>query len=326
MTTLDWQQTTAWVSGATGAWGQEFCQQLLLHPIEKLILFARGEHRAADLAARLDDDRVRVHLGDVRDRARLQTSLAGVTLVIHLAALKRVEAAASSPFEAASVNIDGTRAVIETILALPAHLRPARCFYLSSDKACEPTTFYGATKFVAEQLWLGANVYSPRPEPPWFVAARAGNALFSTGSVLEIWSRQRARGEALTITDPTMTRFVTRLQPTVTLMLTWLRFVPGGTLAHPGDLYLQHVPAVTLGDLAEAFAPGYPTVVTGRRSPGEKQHEKMFVDGPSSFECRQESNSKILKEVLRLAGVRTHVHVVDRQPLSEKADLEEEDT
>lgn len=322
MTTLDWQQTTAWVSGATGAWGQEFCLQLLLHPIEKLILFARGEHRAADLAARLHDDRVRVHLGDVRDRARLQTSLAGVTLVIHLAALKRVEVASSSPFEAASVNIDGARAVIETILAMPRDARPPRCFYLSSDKACEPTTFYGATKYVAEQLWLGANVYSPRPHPPWFVAARSGNALFSTGSVLEVWSRQWLRGEPLTITDPTMTRFITRLPPAVEQMLTWLESIPGGSDEHEGDLYLQSTIAVTLGDLAEAFAPGYPTVVTGRRSPGEKQHEKMSVNGPSSFECQQQSNPEVLRAMFPLAGVRAnHVHVVDRQqPLSEEED------
>ena len=265
MKQLDWNGAVVWVSGATGAWGQEFCRQLLTWPVAKVIAFARGEHRAAALAETLRDKRVRVHLGDVRDRQGLRSSLSQATVIIHLAALKRIDSAASSPFEAASVNIDGTRAVIETILERAKTGPPVRALYLSSDKACMPTTFYGATKYVAEQLWLGANAYAPQPQAPWFVAARSGNALGSTGSVLEVWQRQLAVGLPLTITDPTMTRFIVTLPAAVLQLLAWLVHAPGGSDEHPGDLYIQHPVAVSIGTLAEAFAPGYPTQVIGRR-------------------------------------------------------------
>ena len=298
-----WDGAVVWVSGATGAWGQEFCRQLLAKPISKLVAFARGEHRAAALAEALHDDRLRVHLGDIRDRHLLRTSLAEASVVIHLAALKRVDSAAFSPFEAASVNIDGTRAVIESVLALPLGTRPARCLYLSSDKACMPTTFYGATKYIAEQLWLGANVHSPRPHAPWFVAARSGNALGSTGSVLEIWRRQFDRGQPLTITDPGMTRFVMSLPSAVRQLLNWLGDVPGGSPAHPGELYIQDPVAVTVGDLAEAFAPGYPTQIIGSHGQGEKRDEMMSVNGPSSAELGRRLSVHELRIRLNTLGL-----------------------
>lgn len=294
-----WDGAVVWVSGATGAWGWEFCRQLLAHPIDKLVAFARGEHRAAALAEACPDPRLRIHLGDIRDRHLLQYSLAGVSVVIHLAALKRVDSAAFSPFEVASVNIEGTRAIIESMLALPLALRPARGLYLSSDKASMPTTFYGATKYVAEQLWLGANMYSPWPHAPWFVAVRSGNALGSTGSVLEIWRRQFASGKPLTITDPTMTRFIISLPAAVRHLLDWFSRIPGGSSTQPGaPSYLQPVDSVTIGDLAAAFAPGYPTQVIGTRGYGEKRHEMLTEEGPSSETLERRLTCAQIRELL----------------------------
>ena len=303
MKQLNWKDAVVGVSGATGAWGQEFCRQLLHQPVAKVIAFARGEHRAAALVDTLRDDRMRVHLGDIRDRQGLRSSLHQATVIIHLAALKRIESAASSPFEAASVNIDGTRAVIETILELARTGPSAHCLYLSSDKACMPTTFYGATKYVAEQLWLGANTYAPQPQAPWFVAARSGNALGSTGSVLEVWRRQCAAGLPLTITDPTMTRFIVTLPAAVQDLLAWLEHAPGGSVEHPGDLYIQNPQAISIGKLAEAFAPGYPTQVIGLRGQGEKLHEQMVVGGPSSAAPEKQVTADQLHPVLATLGV-----------------------
>ena len=309
MKQFHWDGATVWVSGATGAWGQEFCAQLLVKPIQKLIAFARGEHRAAALVEKLHDDRLRVHLGDIRDRRALRSSMNWATVVIHLAALKRIESAASSPFEAASVNIDGTRAVIETILERSKADcgLPARGLYLSSDKACMPTTFYGATKYVAEQLWLGANTYSPAPLSPYFVAARSGNALGSTGSVLEIWRRQFDAGLPLTITDPAMTRFIVSLPIAVRQLLYWLEYIPGGSERHPGTLYIQAPQAVSVGMLAEAFAPGYPTTIIGVREPGEKMHEMMSVNGPSSESPLKHANAKFVRLMLGILDLLPHV-------------------
>ena len=309
MKQFHWDGAVVWVSGATGAWGQEFCTQLLAKPIQKLVAFARGEHRAAALMEKLQDNRLRVHLGDIRDRRALCSSMNWATVVIHLAALKRIDSAASSPFEAASVNIDGTRAVIETILARSKADcgLPARCLYLSSDKACMPTTFYGATKYVAEQLWLGANTYSPAPLSPYFVAARSGNALGSTGSVLEIWRRQFDAGLPLTITDPAMTRFIVSLPIAVRQLLYWLEYIPGGSERHPGTLYIQAPQAVSVGTLAEAFAPGYPTTIIGVREQGEKMHEMMSVNGPSSESPLKHANAKFVRLMLGILDLLPHV-------------------
>ena len=285
-----WGGRAVWVSGATGSWGTRLCQRLLTLPIARLVAFCRGEHRAHDLVHGLNDDRVRVYLGDVRDRVRVSHSLAGVSVVIHTAALKRIDRQTYAPTEIADVNIGGTQAVIDGCITAGVE----RAFYISSDKAALPTTFYGATKLVAEQLWLSANDIRPTD----FIAARFGNALGSQGSVLEIWRKQMRGGEPLTITDPEMTRFVITLTKAVRLIVE--DYIPE---MRGGELRLPAMPAVEIGALARAFAgPDYPIQVVGNRGFGEKTHELLSADGASSSTAPGLS-MEWLREILKKEGL-----------------------
>jgi FlaA1/EpsC-like NDP-sugar epimerase len=299
MTDHWWNGRVVWVSGATGAWGQECVRQLLALPVRKVVAFARGEHRMAALRETFPDGRLRCHLGDVRDARLVPWSLRDADVVIHLAALKRIESGGESPTEMVSVNIDGTQNIISAVLNSPQ--REKRAMFVSSDKACEPTTFYGATKMVAEELWRGANVYSPSPAPPWFVAMRFGNVLGSTGSVLEVWRRQRARGEPLTIYMPDATRFVLTKREAVMRLLTQVESVQDSTktLFAPSRLM-----AASVIDLAHAFAGNdYPLEIRGDvRGNGEKRHERLLAHGLDSSQVIRYSVPE-LRQLLAAEGL-----------------------
>lgn len=293
-----WDGHVVWVSGATGSWGSELCRQLLQFPIEKLICYCRGDHRGAALEQQLDDPRVRIHVGDIRDPRTVQRSIdETVSAVIHCAALKRVDTGSYSPFEMDSTNINGTQEVIEACLQ-----RRRDClqvaYYLSSDKAALPTTFYGATKYAAEQLWIGANVYSPAPHPPVFCTARWGNALNSTGSVLQVWEKQVSKGIHPTIYDPEATRFVVTIPEAVAEILHIQ--IP---LAWQTDqrLFLPEMPAVTIATLADAYAGEQcPKTVLGySRGMGEKKHEVLCAN-PEPWQSSETARRLSVEEMRKI--------------------------
>lgn len=269
------ENDTVWLSGATGFWGHEFCRQLLETNVGKLIAYCRSEHRAATLAEQFPDDRMRIHLGDIRDPERLTQSLYGSTYVIHAAALKRIETGSYNPAEIVKTNITGTRNIIEAILSNARHAKKSpvqAALFISSDKAYEPTTHYGITKAAAENCWLGANVYSPAPQPPHFRVIRAGNVLGSTGSVIHIWRKQLAQSKPLTITDPAMTRFHLTVREAVAFALQQLTTdTPCPTVTWPDmRAYTLHALAVALAGVGYTHH-----IITGARGYGEKQHEAI---------------------------------------------------
>lgn len=294
-----WQEQSVFITGATGAWGTEFVKQCLALPVKKVVAFCRGEHRAHELLATVETsgppdsrDRLRIFLGDIRDPWRLHRALAHMSVVIHCAALKRVETGTYNPGEIFKTNITGT----EHLLNAALDRRVEKCLFISSDKAVAPTTTYGATKMVGEELWLGGNIYAPAPSPPHFSVLRSGNVLGSTGSVLPIWRRQRAADLPLTITDPTMTRFLIRLSDVVSYSLSCIPTMRGG------ECFIPPMKAATLATLADAFAPEWPTTIIGSRGHGEKQHEIIALDALSS-EYAPHYTTEELREVLTQEGL-----------------------
>jgi UDP-N-acetylglucosamine 4,6-dehydratase len=272
-----WHERSVWVSGATGAWGQEIVKQLLSLPVRRVLAFCRGEHRAADLHEYSQDDRLRIRLGDIRDRDRVSHALAGADIVIHTAALKRVDTITYNAIEIARTNVDGTASVVEACAAA----RPEKALFISSDKAVKPLNLYGATKMVAEHLWLAGNSYAPPPRPCRFSVLRSGNALGSTGSVLHIWKSQKKRNLPLTITDPSMTRFHITLGDAVRFLLANIETMEGG------EVFIPPMRAYSIEELAAAFVgpgSGYPITIIGSRGMGEKVAEQLTPDGPTSSE------------------------------------------
>lgn len=251
--------------GGTGTLGQELASLLLAEPGAKVRVLARGEHRLNEMRREFSDDRLSFFVGDVRDRLRLRRALEGADYVFHLAALKHVHTCEYDVLEAVRTNIDGTANVVEA--CIDAGVK--RAVLVSTDKAVEPTTTYGATKMMAERIFIHGNSYSGGKHPE-FYAVRYGNVMASQGSVLKIWKEQAENGEPLTIVDADMTRFWWTVGEAA-------RFVQESmTYARPGDIYVPLLPACSLGDLAKIVAPGAKTChIDGH--PMEKIHEDLLA-------------------------------------------------
>jgi len=256
---------TILITGGTGSFGQHFTRTLLERWSPAAIrIFSRDELKQFEMARRIDDDRLRFLIGDVRDRDRLRRAVQGVDIVVHAAALKQVPACEYNPFEAVRTNILGAQNVAEVCIdaGIP------RAVALSTDKAVSPANLYGATKLCAERLFIQANVYAAA-HATRLSCVRYGNVVGSRGSVIPVFLDQAQSGE-LTVTDERMTRFWITLDQAVQFVAECLTRMQGG------ELFIPKIPSMRVLDLAEAVAPGLPIRYTGIR-PGEKLHESLIT-------------------------------------------------
>ncbi len=253
---------SALVTGASGFLGQHLVKRLLSDGWDRICCFSRGEHRQAELRAQVHDDpRCRWLIGDIRDLPRLERAMQGVQLVLHTAALKRIEVGYHDPDEMVKTNVLGSMNVVDAA----ARAGVEKVLLVSSDKAFQPVSPYGQAKALAESLFLTANnVY---PDGPKFGVVRYGNIWNATGSVLPKWRSLIAAGaHSVPVTDPDATRFFMRIEEAVDLILGTAQSLQGGEIAIPT------LPAYRVGDLAEALGTymeivGLPT--------WEKKHESM---------------------------------------------------
>jgi UDP-N-acetylglucosamine 4,6-dehydratase len=259
------------VTGATGFFGQAFIRFASnLHidgiDIEKLAAFARSESRLATLTHEYRGlDSYRPFLGDIRDYNRLVDACRGIDVVVHAAALKRVDDGSYNPSEMVATNIMGTQNVIRA--ATQAGV--GKVVFVSSDKAVESINVYGATKFCGEQFAISYNSISA-PLGTSVCVVRYGNVIGSTGSVLEVWRKQQAAGDPITITDPTMTRFLMTVDDACGLVF--------DSILHgkAGDIFIPRLRSASLSDIVDAFAPDHPIESTGFRVGGEKVAESLL--------------------------------------------------
>jgi UDP-N-acetylglucosamine 4,6-dehydratase len=255
------------ITGGTGSFGKA-CAQILLerYSPQRLIIFSRDELKQHEMRVDgFNHPSLRYFVGDVRDAGRLKRAMVGVDVVIHAAALKQVPACEYNPIEAIKTNIDGGTNVIEAAL----DARVQRVVALSTDKAVNPINLYGATKLVAEKLFVQANAYRGG-DPIRFGAVRYGNVVGSRGSVVPLFRKQRESG-VITITDPRMTRFWLTLESAVQFVIQSLERMQGG------EVFVPKIPSMKILDLAQAIASGCRIENTGIRA-GEKLHEVLLSE------------------------------------------------
>lgn len=264
------------ITGGSGFLGRALVCRLLTQPGGRICIYSRGEARQAAMRETIADpqERLRWFIGDVRDQERLELAMRGVDLVIHAAALKRIDACAYNPTEAVATNVDGTRNVI--MAALRANV--ARVVGVSTDKAVEPTTLYGTTKACAERLLLAANAYASTS----FAVCRYGNVAGSTGSVIPTWRVAKTNGHNAYMTHADATRFWMTADQAVDLVLNAAREMMPTALHVPALL-----PAYRLGDLAVAM--DMPNLACTGLAAGEKLHERLLEGGPTSAEVERMS-------------------------------------
>jgi UDP-N-acetylglucosamine 4,6-dehydratase len=212
-----------------------------------------------------DDPRLRFFIGDIRDRDRLIRAMHGIDHVVHAAALKQVDTAEYNPSEYVATNIDGSQNVIDA--AIQAGVQ--RVVALSTDKASSPINLYGATKLVADKLFIAGNHYAAH-HPTRLAVVRYGNVMGSRGSVVPFFRRLNAEGRSLPVTDKRMTRFWITLDAAVRFVVDSFDMMQGG------ELFVPRIPSMRILDLVEAVAPDAPTHEVGMR-PGEKLHEEMIA-------------------------------------------------
>jgi UDP-N-acetylglucosamine 4,6-dehydratase len=266
------------ITGGTGSFGKAFLRHVLteLDP-QRVVIFSRDELKQYEVRQTFGDDpRLRWFIGDVRDRFRLTRAMHGIDYVVHAAALKQVDTAEYNPFEYVQTNVTGSQNVVEA--AIDSGVK--KVVALSTDKASSPINLYGATKLVADKLFVSANHYAAH-HPTRFAVVRYGNVMGSRGSVVPLFRKLAAEGKSLPITDKRMTRFWITLEQAVEFVVDSFEIMNGG------ELYVPRIPSMRILDLVEAVAPNSPTYEIGIR-PGEKLHEEMIAPDDSRRTLRFE--------------------------------------
>lgn len=256
------------VTGGTGSFGQKFTEIALQEHSPKVIrIFSRGELLQQEMRRKLNDDpRLRFFIGDVRDRERVYRAMNGVDIVVHTAALKQVPTCEYNPIEAVRTNIEGAVNIIDAAIDNGVE----KVMAISTDKAVHPVNLYGATKLVAEKLFIQANTYTGGRETI-FSCVRYGNVVGSRGSVVPLFFEQSKSGE-ITITDERMTRFWVTLEQGVHFVIDCMRKMCGG------EVFIPKMPSMKIIDLADTIVLGIERKIVGIR-PGEKLHEALLTEG-----------------------------------------------
>lgn len=272
------------ITGGTGSFGRAFARASL-DQYERVCILSRDEHKQAVMRAELGDHpALRFFIGDVRDYDRLVRAMREVDVVVHAAALKRIEVGHYNPDEMVKTNVMGTMNVVNA--AHDAGVQ--RMVALSTDKACQPISAYGQSKALAESLVLAANNMTGKFGTRYAVT-RYGNVAGSAGSVIPIWRKAIAEGQTIRVTDPDCTRFWMTMAEAVALVDDTINTMAGG------ELNIPSLPAYRVGDLAEAIGATY-IVKTGLPA-WEKQHERMR-DGESSEHAKRMTINE-LREALK---------------------------
>lgn len=235
---------TLLITGGTGSFGNAVLQRFLESDIRQIRIFSRDEKKQDDMRHRLNNDKVKFYIGDVRNKRSVDSAMVGVDFVFHAAALKQVPSCEFFPMEAIMTNCHGTDNVIDS--AIQSGVRSV--VVLSTDKAAYPINAMGISKAMMEKIAIAkGRSLSINNGKTVVSVTRYGNVMGSRGSVIPLWIDQIKNNNRITITDPEMTRFMMTLDEAVDLVIfAWQN-------ASNGDLFVQKSPAATLSVLAAAL-------------------------------------------------------------------------
>ena len=260
---------TILITGGTGSFGNAVLSRSLREEFGEIRIFSRDEKKQEDLRHRYRDPKIKFHLGDVRDPQSVLAAMHGVDYVFHAAALKQVPSCEFHPLEAVKTNVLGTENVIEAAIRCGV----SRVVCLSTDKAVYPINAMGISKAMMEKVMVAKSRTLERTGTV-VCGTRYGNVMASRGSVIPLFVDQLRSNHPLTVTDPSMTRFMMTLDEAVDLVL--YAFEHGRN----GDIFVQKAPAATIGVLAQAICelagrPDHAIQVIGTRH-GEKLYEVLL--------------------------------------------------
>lgn len=267
------------ITGGTGSFGNAVLKRFFDTDIEEIRIFSRDEKKQDDMRKRYNNAKLKFYIGDVRDQHSVAQAMRGVDYVFHAAALKQVPSCEFHPMQAVRTNVLGTENVLTA--AVDAGVKRVVC--LSTDKAVYPINAMGISKAMMEKVMV-ASSRNLEGTGTVICGTRYGNVMASRGSVIPLFVDQVRNGQPITITDPTMTRFMMTLADAVDLVL--YAFEHGNN----GDIFVQKAPAATVEVLARAILelmgkPDHPVNVMGTRH-GEKLYEALL--GREEMACAED--------------------------------------
>lgn len=306
------------ITGGTGSLGRELVLKVLQHNPEVIRIFDVDETEQFDFQQELrgHESTVRFLLGDVRDKERLNRATEDIDIIFHTAALKHVMACEYNPFEAVKTNVIGMQNVIEAAI----NNNVGKIIFTSSDKAANPSNTMGTTKLLAEKLMTAANYYKGTRNCV-FSSVRFGNVMGSRGSVIPLFNKQIMAGGPVTITDPTMTRFMMSMSQAVELVF------KSAEVSQGGEVFIFKMPTVNISDLAEVLidelAPMYAhrpedidIEIIGTK-PGEKMYEELMTEDEASRSLERDDMFIVLPQI-EDELVKIDVSAYDAVPIKSK--------
>ncbi|AXR79528.1 SDR family NAD(P)-dependent oxidoreductase [Natrarchaeobaculum sulfurireducens] len=271
--------STVLVTGGCGSIGSKLVSELVARGPERIRIVDNSEQRLAAFVGTYTDREPEIEsvLANVRDKDQLAVAMRDVDIVFHVAAMKHVPMVEDNPYGAVQTNVTGTQNVVEAA----ADAGVDRLLGVSTDKAANPTSTMGATKLIGERIVSSFDANRP-PDDLTLGSVRFGNVVGTEGSVVPLFYEQLRSGGPLTVTDPSMTRFVMRPEDAATFAIDSCLRMDGG------EVFVKKMPALRIGDLAEAmrehYAPqfGYDPSAVGidlvGAKPGERYHEKLVAE------------------------------------------------
>ncbi len=271
---------TLMITGGTGSFGNAVLERFLKTDIGEIRIFSRDEKKQDDMRHDFQikmpefSDKIKFYIGDVRDISSVKNAMHGVDYIFHAAALKQVPSCEFFPIEAVKTNVLGTDNVLTA--AIEEGVKTVIC--LSTDKAAYPVNAMGTSKAMMEKVVV-AKSRTVSPEKTKICCTRYGNVMCSRGSVIPLWIEQIKKGQPITITEPTMTRFIMSLEEAVDLVL--FAFENGVS----GDILVQKAPACTIQTQAEAVCELFGADKSNIKVIGIRHGEKMYETLLTNEEC-----------------------------------------
>ncbi|MCH1940964.1 polysaccharide biosynthesis protein [Holdemania massiliensis] len=272
------KEKTLLITGGTGSFGNAILNRFLKTDIGEIRIFSRDEKKQDDMRheflVKMPEmaDKISFYIGDVRDLASVKNAMHGVDYIFHAAALKQVPSCEFFPIEAVKTNVLGTENVLTA--AIDAGVKKVVC--LSTDKAAYPVNAMGTSKAMMEKVIVAK---ARTTDTTKICCTRYGNVMCSRGSVIPLWIDQIRNGNPITLTEPTMTRFIMSLDEAVDLVL--FAFEHG----EPGDILVQKAPACTIQTQAEAVCELFGGDKENIKVIGIRHGEKIYETLLTNEEC-----------------------------------------
>jgi UDP-N-acetylglucosamine 4,6-dehydratase len=264
------------ITGGTGTIGREITRQIKDLPgVRKIMIFSRDEAKHAAMMEEFPEggeSGLRYFIGDICDYDRLRFAMRGVNVVIHAAAMKHIDRCEYNPIESIRVNITGSVNVVRACIDEGVK----NCMFISTDKACNPVSAYGAQKYAVERMMIGANNLGKTQ----FNCVRYGNVMGSRGSFIEKWEKLSSEGKSLNLTDADMTRFFWSISEAAKFVVE--RVFDANEYEDRGVVYIPILHSKRMMDIALTYTNNIN--ITGLRCP-EKIHEELIskVEALSTF-------------------------------------------